>query len=112
MPTKTRMMRTEKFAWRQWYIVIEDHDIQEPSEPRLRLKKTFCYKLRVGMELQFKGPNWDGMASFVCRDGRLVFLTPKLAFRVIGRIAVENRKVEKPWNAKCQRKPQASQTSY
>lgn len=83
------MPQVEKFTWHKWYVVIEDYDIPEPSEPQLRLKKTFCYKLRVGMKLRFKGPNWDGMASFNCKDGRLVFLTRKVAFRVIGELAAE-----------------------
>jgi hypothetical protein len=75
----------EVFMAHYWYVVIRDHDIPKPRDPRFVLPGVFCYRLRVGMQLRFKGPNWDGMASFQCKDGREVYLPKDVAFRVVGR---------------------------
>lgn len=74
-------MTISVFKSKQWYKVIEDYSIPNVL-PRLR---SFCYDLRIGDRLRFRGPNM-GRAEFLTVDGRLVILKPKVAFRVVGHL--------------------------
>ena len=74
------MAKVTIFKNHQLYDVIENYS-EEPGEWRL---DTMCYDLNIGDRLRFEGWNL-GYAKFT-KDGLIVLLTPKIAFRVIGNL--------------------------
>lgn len=75
-------MKLSSFKHGKKYIVTEDYE--NIPEPFFRTK-TMCYCLIIGQILTFETSNL-GYARFRTKDGRLVLLEPKTAFRVIGRV--------------------------
>jgi hypothetical protein len=76
------MGKVESFEKDKTYVVLQDY--KSPRGPLQRLK-SICYDLTAGQKLRFRGPNF-GNAEFLTLDGtaRLVILSPKLAFKLIG----------------------------
>ena len=84
---KTIKKGKEKFINGKKYYVMRDYDDTPPGS-FFRLKQ-MCYKLCMGQELRFRGPNFDCSATFLTCDGRQVMLKKKIAFRVVGSLIEE-----------------------
>lgn len=80
--TGKQIERVQHFSAGWWYVVMEDYD-WTPADPFFRLEKSFCYRIEVGQQLCFTGPNF-GNPRFLTVDGRSVILPKELAFRIIG----------------------------
>lgn len=74
--------RVDKFKAGQLYEVLDDW--ASATSPFFRIQNA-RYELRAGETIRFKCPNM-GYAVFYDTAGKVVYLKPKLAFRIVGRI--------------------------
>jgi hypothetical protein len=72
--------KVNEFKANQKYEVLKDWS--EEIDPFFR-SKNVRHELKKGELVRFRSPNL-GKAEFVDSGGKLIFLNPKVAFRIIG----------------------------